>query len=59
MVSGLSGAGKTTAIGLLEDLGYFCMDNIPTALIEEMTRLLMSSTIEKFAIVVDIRSEIF
>jgi len=59
VVSGLSGAGKTTAIGLLEDLGYFCMDNIPTALIEEMTRLLMSSTIEKFAIVVDIRSEIF
>lgn len=59
VVSGLSGAGKTTAIGLLEDLGYFCMDNIPATLIEEMTRLFMSSSIEKFAIVVDIRSEIF
>ena len=33
-VSGLSGSGRTTAMGALEDLGFYCVDNLPPQLIE-------------------------
>jgi UPF0042 nucleotide-binding protein len=42
LVSGLSGGGKTTALHALEDLGYYCVDNLPAALLPEFTRHLMS-----------------
>lgn len=38
LVSGLSGSGKSTALGALEDLGYYCADNLPAALLEEFGR---------------------
>ena len=40
VITGLSGAGRTTALRQLEDLGYFCVDNIPPALIANLTSLL-------------------
>ena len=40
IVTGLSGAGKTTAIKHLEDSGYQCMDNLPPLLLDQALRLL-------------------
>ncbi|MBZ4662311.1 MAG: glmZ(sRNA)-inactivating NTPase [Thermotoga sp.] len=57
VVSGLSGAGKTTAMGFLEDLGYFCVDNVPGNILEELLKLFMSSDLEKMAMAIDVRSE--
>ena len=39
VVTGLSGAGKSQAIRALEDLGYFCVDNLPTLLIPTLATL--------------------
>lgn len=50
---------KTTAMGFLEDLGYFCVDNVPGSILEELLKLFMSSDLEKMAIAVDVRSEHF
>ncbi len=57
IVSGLSGAGKTQAVHSLEDLGYFCVDNIPPTLIPKFAELCSQSKaeIKKTALVVDIR----
>ncbi len=38
IVSGLSGSGKSVALNVLEDLGYYCIDNIPVALVQSFTR---------------------
>ena len=40
LISGLSGGGKTTALHALEDLGYYCVDNLPAALLPEFARQL-------------------
>jgi len=42
LVTGLSGGGKTTALHALEDLGYYCVDNLPAALLPDFARHLMS-----------------
>ena len=57
ILTGLSGAGKTHAIRALEDLGYFCVDNLPTALIPMMADLAGRTDmgLEKVAIVADVR----
>ena len=39
ILTGLSGSGKSQAIRALEDLGYFCVDNLPTTLIPTLARL--------------------
>ena len=58
VLTGLSGSGKSQAIRALEDLGYFCVDNIPTTLIPTLAKLsLRGSAIEKVAIVVDVREK--
>ena len=61
ILTGLSGSGKTQAIRTLEDLGYFCIDNLPTLLIPTMAELATreGSTLEKVAIVVDVREKDF
>jgi UPF0042 nucleotide-binding protein len=61
ILTGLSGSGKTHAIRALEDLGYFCIDNLPTQLIPTMAHLATreDTGIEKVAIVVDIRERGF
>jgi UPF0042 nucleotide-binding protein len=57
ILTGLSGSGKSQAIRALEDLGYFCVDNLPTTLIPTLARLSMRAggDIEKVAIVIDVR----
>jgi len=57
IITGLSGAGKTTAIQSLEDLGYYTIDNLPPTLIPKFTELCAQSEskIDKVALVIDIR----
>ena len=61
IVTGVSGAGKTMAVHCLEDLGYYCVDNMPPALIKEFVRLAMenSNPVEKAAFVMDGRGREF
>ncbi len=61
IVTGLSGAGKSHAIRALEDLGYFCVDNLPTLLIPTLAEMSTreDAGIEKVAIVVDVREGAF
>ena len=58
IVTGMSGAGRTTALKMLEDAGYFCVDNLPVPFIEKFAELTASgnSEITKVAIGVDVRS---
>ena len=58
IVTGMSGAGKSTAMKMLEDFGYFCVDNLPIALIKKFADLSFDSKgkIDKVALGVDIRS---
>src|SRR3954468_3187387 len=57
VVTGLSGAGKSQAIRALEDLGFFCVDNLPVALIPTFADLAISGQgpLSRAAVVVDIR----
>ena len=57
ILTGLSGSGKTQAIRALEDLGYFCVDNLPVLLIPTLAELAArdEAGLEKVAIVVDVR----
>lgn len=57
-VTGMSGAGKSSALNMLEDAGYFCVDNLPIALIPTFVNLIEKSNqnIVRTAICVDIRS---
>ena len=57
IVTGLSGAGKTQAIRCLEDLNYFCIENIPPSLIPKFAELSykVNDSVEKIAIVIDVR----
>ncbi len=59
IISGLSGAGKSTSLGFFEDLGYFSMDNVPAIMLGNILSLLLNSNVEKAAMVVDVRSEAF
>ena len=58
IVSGMSGAGKSTALKMLEDVGYFCADNLPIPLIPKFAELVSmpGTEMEKVALGVDIRS---
>lgn len=57
ILTGVSGAGKSHAIRALEDLGYFCVDNLPVTLVATMASLASraGTDLEKVAIVVDVR----
>ena len=55
VLSGLAGAGKSTAARALEDLGFFVVDNLPPALIEPLMRMTSGGERKKFAFVVDAR----
>lgn len=55
-MTGLSGAGKSSALKMLEDAGYFCVDNIPIQLVKKFARLIMQGNQSKVALGIDIRS---
>ena len=57
IVSGLSGAGKSVAMNALEDIGYFCIDNIPAALLPSITAFSKAgdNQLERVALCMDVR----
>jgi UPF0042 nucleotide-binding protein len=61
IITGMSGAGKSQAIKVLEDINYYCMDNLPPALLPNFAELCQSSSMDvsKVAVVADIRGGIF
>jgi len=61
IVTGLSGSGKSTAIRVLEDLGFYCIDNLPVALIPRFLELCMNSEepITRVALGIDHRERVF
>jgi UPF0042 nucleotide-binding protein len=60
-VAGLSGSGKTTAMAALEDLGFYCVDNLPPMLIRQFLDLCAQSTppVERVALAIDTREPSF
>ena len=58
IVTGMSGAGKSSVLKMLEDIGYFCVDNLPVKLIPKLTKMFICETdsIEKLALGIDIRN---
>jgi UPF0042 nucleotide-binding protein len=60
IVTGLSGSGKTTALRVLEDLGFFCIDNLPPALLPKFVELCQASAeISRAALGIDVRGREF
>ncbi len=61
IITGLSGAGKTQASKVLEDIGFFCVDNLPAPLISRFAELILQSegSITRVCLVVDLRGESF
>lgn len=61
IISGMSGAGKTVAVQSMEDLGYFCVDNLPPILIPKFIELIEQSaaSMSKVALVLDLRAREF
>jgi len=61
IITGMSGAGKTIAVQSLEDLGFFCVDNLPPVLIPKFAELIQQSNgkIGKVALVIDMRGREF
>lgn len=58
IISGMSGAGKTSALHIMEDIGYYCVDNIPTSLLQTLYKLCKDSSdkaMKRIAVVVDVR----
>ena len=55
IITGMSGAGKTQVIRTLEDLNFFCIDNLPAALIPKFAELCRQTSEQNVALVVDIR----
>ena len=60
IITGMSGAGKTVAVQSFEDLGYFCIDNMPPTLLPTFWELVKESgKISRIALVIDLRSRDF
>jgi len=56
IVTGMSGAGKSSVLKMLEDAGFFCVDNLPIKLVNKFVKLIMQGNNEKVALGLDIRS---
>ncbi|MFR9255221.1 MAG: RNase adapter RapZ [Merdibacter sp.] len=62
IITGMSGSGKSRAIAAMEDIGYYCVDNLPPRMVKSFTDLCLQAAdkVDKVAIVIDARSrEIF
>ncbi|MCX5852236.1 MAG: RNase adapter RapZ [Deltaproteobacteria bacterium] len=61
IITGLSGSGKSTALKALEDIGFFCVDNLPILLLEKFLQMQSSGSneISKIALVMDLREKNF
>lgn len=60
VVTGMSGGGKSTALKILEDMGYYCVDNLPVPLIEKFVELVATpnTELEKVALGLDVRADL-
>lgn len=56
LISGMSGSGKSVALNVLEDAGYFCVDNLPALLLTSLVEQLKHENHERVAVAVDMRS---
>src|SRR5579884_3241662 len=61
IITGLSGAGKSTAINVFEDSGYFCVDNLPPEMIRSQVELVVhqGTKVERAAVVSDVRGGVY
>lgn len=61
IITGISGSGKTTALKVLEDIGFFCVDNVPVVIIPRIVELLIGEELAKqrMAFVIDVRGKEF
>ena len=59
IVSGLSGSGKTVALQALEDIGYYCIDNLPANLLPHFASSLLSNPDNYAAVGIDVRNRHF
>jgi UPF0042 nucleotide-binding protein len=57
LITGISGSGKSVALRLLEDEGYFCIDNLPGRLLSEIPFLLATRGINRVAVAIDVRTD--
>jgi RNase adaptor protein for sRNA GlmZ degradation len=48
LISGLSGSGKSVALNLLEDAGYYCVDNLPVAMLTVLARMMDEEGVRKW-----------
>lgn len=56
IVTGMSGAGRSTAMKMMEDFGFYCVDNLPIPLLDKLTDLSDNFEMQKIAIGIDVRS---
>lgn len=59
IISGLSGAGKSQALKVAEDIGYYCVDNLPPSLAPKFVEIVREANMPLVALVLDIRSKLF
>src|SRR5436853_2465827 len=59
IITGMSGAGRSAAGDVLEDLGFFVIDNLPPELIPKVAELALSGGPTRFAFIVDVRAGVF
>ncbi|MDL1956905.1 MAG: RNase adapter RapZ [Candidatus Desulfofervidus auxilii] len=59
IITGTSGGGKSTALKTFEDLGFFCVDNLPPPLLPKFLELAQKSRVERIALVMDVREREF
>src|ERR1700757_4596041 len=61
IITGFSGAGKSTAMNVFEDADYFCVDNLPPEMIRSLVELFMhsGSRVERAAVVSDVRGGVY
>ena len=56
LISGLSGSGKSIALDVLEDAGYYCIDNLPASLLDDVLGFVSGAGHDRIAVAVDARS---
>ncbi|MCU6432264.1 RNase adapter RapZ [Undibacterium sp. Jales W-56] len=56
LISGISGSGKSVALNVVEDAGFYCVDNLPPSLLPELVKTLISEDIQSAAMAIDSRS---
>ncbi len=56
LISGLSGSGKSIALNVLEDAGYYCVDNLPARLLPQLVEQLSSEGCQRLGVAIDVRS---